>query len=192
VLTFVRHSVPVLWQRLTEADRRRFVRHVRCYWDVHRHRLPAPMAQRLEALRATGKLEINAGRIVAIDALGARVHVTWQCRGSEQLRSVTADALINATGARHSVARTPDPLLRCLHDAGLVCEDRLGLGLRTTGEGACVGGDGRASEALFYLGPMLRAGHWEATAATELRDHAERLARHVSQRALSMPIAEAV
>jgi hypothetical protein len=32
---------------------------------------------------------------------------------------------------------------------------------------------------LFYLGPMLRATHWEATAATELRDHAARLAAHL-------------
>jgi hypothetical protein len=27
---------------------------------------------------------------------------------------------------------------------------------------------------------MLRAGHWEATAATELRNHAEALARHLA------------
>jgi hypothetical protein len=27
---------------------------------------------------------------------------------------------------------------------------------------------------------MLRAGHWEATAATELRDHAEALAAHLT------------
>jgi hypothetical protein len=33
---------------------------------------------------------------------------------------------------------------------------------------------------LFYLGPMLRAGHWEATAATELRNHADQLARHLA------------
>ena len=39
---------------------------------------------------------------------------------------------------------------------------------------------GRASEHLYYLGPMLRADHWEATAATELRDHAEQLAAHIA------------
>jgi len=27
---------------------------------------------------------------------------------------------------------------------------------------------------------MLRADHWEATAATELRDHAEKLAAHLA------------
>jgi FAD-NAD(P)-binding len=36
-----------------------------------------------------------------------------------------------------------------------------------------------SSNHLFYLGPMLRADHWEATAALELRDHAEHLAAHL-------------
>ena len=39
--------------------------------------------------------------------------------------------------------------------------------------------DGGASEHLYYLGPLLRAAHWEATAATELRNHAEHLAQHL-------------
>jgi hypothetical protein len=38
---------------------------------------------------------------------------------------------------------------------------------------------GRASERLFYLGPMLRADHLDATAAAELTHHAERLAAHL-------------
>jgi hypothetical protein len=55
----------------------------------------------------------------------------------------------------------------------------LNLGLRTARYGACVDAQGRPSEHLFYLGPMLRAGHWEATAATELGAHAEQLAAHL-------------
>jgi hypothetical protein len=43
-----------------------------------------------------------------------------------------------------------------------------------------VDADGRAGEQLFYLGPMLRADHWEATAATELRNHAEQLVRYLA------------
>jgi uncharacterized NAD(P)/FAD-binding protein YdhS len=64
-------------------------------------------------------------------------------------------------------------LLSGLRAAGWCAEDTLNLGLRTGQYGACVDAKGRASEALYYLGPMLRAEHWEATAATELRDHAE-------------------
>jgi uncharacterized NAD(P)/FAD-binding protein YdhS len=73
-----------------------------------------------------------------------------------------------------------DPLLNSLRAAGLVSEDALNLGLRTAQYGACVDAQGSASAGLYYLGPMLRADHWEATAATELRDHAEQLAAHLA------------
>jgi uncharacterized NAD(P)/FAD-binding protein YdhS len=180
VITLVRNAAPAIWRRLPDAERRRFLRHVRCHWDVHRHRLPSQMSARLDAIRRIGKLEVNAGRVVELRASGARIQVTWRSRGSALLRSVAADVVVNATGPGHSVSRTVDPLLKSLHDAGYITEDELGLGLRTTPSGACVAADGTESRHLYYLGPMLRAGHWEATAATELRDHAERMARHLS------------
>jgi len=88
-------------------------------------------------------------------------------------------AWINATGPNYALRRSADPLVRSLRAAGLVSEDPLHLGLRTARYGACLAADGAASADLFYLGPMLRADHWEATAAPELRVHAEHLARHL-------------
>jgi uncharacterized NAD(P)/FAD-binding protein YdhS len=59
-------------------------------------------------------------------------------------------------------------------------DSALDLGLRTADYGACIDAQGASSRSLYYLGPMLRADHWEATAATELRNHAERLAMHLA------------
>jgi uncharacterized NAD(P)/FAD-binding protein YdhS len=39
-IALVRTLAPMLWQRLAPAERQRFLRHLRAYWDVHRHRLP--------------------------------------------------------------------------------------------------------------------------------------------------------
>jgi uncharacterized NAD(P)/FAD-binding protein YdhS len=69
--------------------------------------------------------------------------------------------------------------MNSLRTAGLVSEDALDLGLRTAEYGACIDAQGASSQHLYYLGPMLRADHWEATAATELRDRAEGLAAHL-------------
>ena len=77
------------------------------------------------------------------------------------------------------IKRSVDPLIVSLRDDGLIAPDGLNLGLRTTAHGACVAADGHASDDLYYLGPLLRATHWEATAATELRNHAEQMARHL-------------
>jgi hypothetical protein len=59
--------------------------------------------------------------------------------------------------------------------------------MRTGAHGACIDSAGVPSEHLYYLGPLLRADHWEATAVTELRNHAEQLAAHLRTRAANPP-----
>lgn len=182
VVTFIRNWAPALWGRLPEAERRRFVRHLQGYWDVHRHRLPPNLSERIAHLRGGGKLQVNAGRILDVAALGGRLRVLWRPRGRETTATLWADLVINATGPDYALNRSSDPLINSLRATGLVLEDALHLGLRTGRHGACVDAQGNASERVFYLGPMLRADHWETTAATELRDHAERLAAHLAAR----------
>ena len=180
VVTFIRNLAPVLWRRLPLPEQRRFVRHLQAHWDVHRHRLPPQLSERLAYLRRNGKLQVNAGRIQSVTAAaGGRLQVEWRARGGET-QVLTVDLVVNATGPGYSLRRSADPLMNSLRTAGLVSEDALDLGLRTAQYGACIDADGASSRHLYYLGPMLRADHWEATAATELRDHAERLAAHLA------------
>jgi len=181
VVTLMRHLAPALWRRLPEVEQKRFVRHLQAHWDVHRHRLPPQLAAHIAALRAAGRLQVNAGRITSVlGADGERLQVTWRPRGEVAIRTLTVDLMINATGPDYALERSVDPLMQSLRAAGLVSQDGLNLGLRTGPCGACVDTHGAASHTLFYLGPMLRAGHWEATAAAELRDHADRLAAHLA------------
>jgi uncharacterized NAD(P)/FAD-binding protein YdhS len=180
VVTFIRHLAPELWRALPPAERRRFLRHAQSYWDIHRHRLPPRMAQRIDHMRRSGRLQIYPGRIRQLVPEGDELRVIWRRRGGVENESFAVHAVINATGPDYAVKRSVDPLLRSLRGQGLVSADDLDLGLRTGPNGACVSADGVASRELFYLGPMLRADHWEATAAPELRAHAERLARHLA------------
>jgi uncharacterized NAD(P)/FAD-binding protein YdhS len=185
VVTFVRHLAPTLWQRLPDAEKARFMRHLQVHWGSHRHRLPPQLAERLAALRRSGRLKVNAGRIQEVIPAGRRLRVSWQPRGGDHnsggsATPLTVDMIVNATSPDYVVERSVDPLFVSLRAAGLVAADPLNLGLRTARFGACVDARGRSSENLYYLGPMLRADYWEATAATELRDHAEQLAAHLA------------
>jgi uncharacterized NAD(P)/FAD-binding protein YdhS len=180
VVTFVRHLAPALWRALPSAERRRFLRHVQSYWDIHRHRLPSHMAQRIDDMRRSGRLRIYAGRIRQLVPEGDELRVVWRRRGRGENESFAANVVINATGPDYAIKRSSDPLVRSLQAQGLVSADDLELGLRTGPNGACLSAEGVPSRELFYLGPMLRADHWEATAAPELRAHAERLARHLA------------
>ena len=178
-VTFLRHLAPPLWRRLSAAEQRRFLRHLRTHWDTHRHRIPPQVGDLIAGLRRDGKLRVNAGRIESIEPQGEQLRVAWRAREGEAA-AVTVDLVVNATGPDYMLKRSADPLLSWLREAGLIVEDALNLGLRTGQYGACLDAQGRVSETLYYLGPMLRADHWEATAATELRDHAERLAAHLT------------
>lgn len=175
-ITFVRHMAPTIWQRMTQRDRERFVRHLRAQWDIYRHRLPPQVLQRIDSLRQTQRLNIHAGRIQRFELRAGRVEVTWRPRHARDTQTLTVDRVVNCTGPDYAIARSAEPLWRNLIQCGLCVPDALGLGLRTGPKGAVMDADGWPGPHLFYVGPMLRADHWEATAASELRVHAEQLA----------------
>ncbi|HTX23990.1 MAG TPA: FAD/NAD(P)-binding protein [Steroidobacteraceae bacterium] len=183
-ITHVRSLAPALWQRMPIGERRRFLRHVRVFWDIHRHRLPDSTAATLRQLSRTGKLHVHAGRVVRLALEDYRVCVTWRARGERKTQSLLVDRVINCTGPDYDPRRSRDPLLCSLLADGTAVADPLGIGLRTGPCGALIDARGRAAANLFYIGPMLRADHWEATAVQELRGHAEQLAYHLSAREL--------
>ena len=176
VVNAARAAAPTLWQRMPAEERGRFLRHVRVHWDVHRHRMPPAIGERLARLRQTGGLQIHAGHVLQLEEANGGLRARWRPRGAAAAREITVDRVINCTGTDRRLTRTQDPLLRGLLASGLAVPDPLGLGWLTGAHGALIGRDGAAARHLFYLGPMLRADHWEATAVGELRVHAQRLA----------------
>ena len=179
-IALLRDLTPRLWRNLAPSERRRFLRHLRCYWDVHRHRLPESTWTALQDLRRDGKLQVYAGRIVGMDLAGHKLAVTWRRRGAHESTRLQVDRVINCTGPDYDVNHSRERLLRSLLAQGIAVRDPLGLGLATTELGALVDAGGRAARSLYCLGPMLRPAHWETTAVAELSVHAARLALHLS------------
>jgi uncharacterized NAD(P)/FAD-binding protein YdhS len=179
-VTFIRNIAPAIWQRLPERERRRLLRHVRPYWDVHRNRLPSETLAKLTNLRHRQRLHVHAGRLLSFEAVSDQIRVTWRARGGRKARTMLVDRVVNCTGPDYNVRRSRDPLMRSLLARGLVVPDAHNLGIRTGAYGALINADGRAATNLFYAGPMLRADHWEATAAHELGMHAEQLAGYLA------------
>lgn len=180
LMNVLRGHAPQLWQRMPARERQRFLRHVRPYWDIHRHRLPHQTLAELTKLRDAGKLSVHAGRIAGLERAGERVRVRWRPRGSRTYETLLVDRVINCTGPNYDPRRCQDPLLRSLLAQGLAVPDTLGLGVRTAAFGALLDAQGRRVEGLYYVGPMLRPEHWESTAVPELREHAARLAHHLA------------
>lgn len=159
-----------LWQGLGEPERRRFLRHLRPWWDVHRHRIAPAVAARIEAMRDSGRLEVAAGRIVGVEG-GS---VTIARRGGGELRRSFA-AAVNCTGPQGDINRVEDPLVRQLIASGRARPDRLGLGLEVDRESR-VAGHG-PSPALYAIGPLSKGAFWEIVAVPDIRGQAAAVAR---------------
>jgi uncharacterized NAD(P)/FAD-binding protein YdhS len=182
VLALARARLPALWIGLSSRERARFLRHVRSYWDVHRHRVPAGPLAAVRNLERIGVLEVHAGRLICARAVDDDVEVTWLPRGETRTRAWLVDRIVNCTGPDARADRSADPFIASLIAAGFVRADALSLGLEIATDGRPVGRDGAAVDRLWYLGPWLRARDWEATAVPELRDHAARLAQRILAR----------
>lgn len=179
VIASLRPITPRLWQALPLEERARFLRHVRPFWEVHRHRLAPPLHEAFISLQRAGDLSIIAGRIINLRDAGDRVIATIRPRGADMPIEMTVGTVINCTGPAGNTRQLGDPLFQRLQARGLIVADPLGLGIETAASGAVIGGDGRASSTVFYVGPFLKARDWEATAVPELRRWARDVADKV-------------
>jgi uncharacterized NAD(P)/FAD-binding protein YdhS len=170
----VREAMPALWRAAPRRLRRRFLRHLRAFWDVHRHRVPVETHARIESLRARKRLEIGAGRLIESHRIKGGIVVTWRPRGGVEFREELVDAVVNLTGPDGNPNRSSCPLVQSLVDQGLCEPDGLGLGWGVDPDGRLFDAGGSASEVLYYAGPLLRARYFEATAVPELREHLQR------------------
>jgi uncharacterized NAD(P)/FAD-binding protein YdhS len=182
-----------VWQSLSAEDRKRFLRHLRVWWDIHRHRLAPMVADQIDAARASGQLRIIAGRVRAYAKLADDlVEVTYRPRGrQDELRTLAAARVVNCAGPGADYARISHPLVRSLLQDGLVRPDRLQLGLDVTGAGALRGADGAVSGRLFAIGPVTKGMFWEMTAVPDIRRQCEVLATHLAMLArppVAMPM----
>ncbi|HET6474258.1 MAG TPA: FAD/NAD(P)-binding protein [Pseudomonadales bacterium] len=185
VLTSLRPITPRLWSALAEPERARFLRHVRAYWETHRHRAaPLPFAL-LQRLIENGELTTIAGRLDQLDTdvtgITARIVARGGAVSAERYREFRVGSVVNCTGPQTDIARLDDPLLGNLLQRGSIRADPLHCGVDVTDDLALVDGTGVPSRSLYYIGPLLRARFWEATAVPELRVHAMNLARRLAE-----------
>ena len=176
VVGALRQATPQLWKRLPAIERQRFLRHLQPYWDIHRHRA-APdtyglFAQALEA----GQLKTLAGRLVSVRRDGDEALLEVRARRTQAVEQFRVDHIINCTGPDSDLRHTHEPLLTQLVESGMLCPDPLGLGLQINDDLAVIDSQGVPSPWLSYVGPMLKARWWEATAVPELRQHSRNLA----------------
>jgi len=174
-----------IWTRFSDAEKRRFLRHLRTHWDVHRHRMAPQVGEAIAHLRGQGQLRVQAGRVQSFAVEDGIALARYRPRGERAARELRAARVVNCTGPASHLADVRHPLVGSLLEQGLASADGLGMGFATDRDGELVGGSrGR----LFTLGTLRRGELWESTAMPELRTQARTLAQRLV-RDLAVPVA---
>jgi uncharacterized NAD(P)/FAD-binding protein YdhS len=176
----LRPHTNALWARASQRERRRFLRHLRFYWQIHRHRMPQEVAAKIDAMRWGGRLLLHSGRIVEAGLQNdSRLRVGVALLGGRDDLSLEVSRIINCTGPSLNLRDSSHPLIHDLLETGVARTDSLGLGLLTDSDGALIGRDGASSKVVFTLGPMRRGTLLETTAIPEIREQASNLAERL-------------
>lgn len=169
-----------LWRALPVREQRRFLRHVRPWWDVHRHRIPADVATVIDGLIAKNILHVSAARIAGIRKKSSHNYSVDLADRTGSTRTIQVGLFINCTGPLSNYG--DDDLLSRMAADGLLQADGLDMGIAVT-EGDLIEG----LESAYAIGTMTRGTHWEVTAVPDLRLRATQLAARIAEQIMTSP-----
>src|SRR5690606_28712393 len=165
-----------IWKRFSPTERRAFLRHLRPWWDTHRHRLAPEVGALLDDAKAGGRLRVVAAAVESLNPRDDAIGVELRHRHTGAREVLQAAMVLRATGFELAVRPGCDPLLDALLTTGLVAPDPLGLGLQVDAQCRALDAHGQPVDGLHVLGPMLAGHFWEATAVPDIRVDAATIA----------------
>jgi len=164
VIDSLRPFTQKTWQRLSDDEKRRFMRHLKHFWNTSRHRIPPECAEVLYRMQWMDQLHIKKGR-----AKNIRIRRDGKFEIKLGRETFPVNAVINCTGSESDFAKLEVLLVKNLLSKGAIKTDPLSLGLEADPQG-------KISENLYTIGTALKGVMWESTAMPELRSQAKQLA----------------
>ncbi|MEG3135920.1 FAD/NAD(P)-binding protein [Rouxiella sp. T17] len=188
VLDDIRFNGQRLWQQFPLKEQRRFLRHLRPWWDVHRYRIAPQVSAVIEQWQREGRLQVNAARLLNVSAAGEQMVLTLQPRGGplpslaqpfSARQQLTVDKIIVTTGPAHGALIAQDALLSQLARDGMIQADPLALGIWVNAQSQTLNHEGAANAHLWVVGPSARGQFGELMGLPQVAEHAEFVARQL-------------
>jgi uncharacterized NAD(P)/FAD-binding protein YdhS len=172
VFTALRIQSGHLWSRLTHADKRRFLRHLKAFYDVHRYRMAPETYELIEAAEARGQVTILAAHVTGVERNAQGFDAKFRRRSAAADETLHVSGIVNCTGPKQKLSADPTNFLGALISAGIARADSLGLGLAVDGDFRVIGN----ATNFYALGPLTRERFGDTYGAPEIEVQAERLA----------------
>jgi uncharacterized NAD(P)/FAD-binding protein YdhS len=182
VVDALRQQATPVWQALSPADRRRFLRHLRPYWDAHRYQIAPQLDGLLVDEQRRGRLKIAKAGISALGVFEGSLHARLAVRGMDPTLPSERffDAVVNCTGPDHASVVGANPALASLAGQGLLRPEPFGLGIEVDHLARVVAANGRPARGLFVAGPLARGYFGELMGLPQVSTQPERLAGYIA------------
>lgn len=181
VIDSLRPHSQALWASLTDKQKRRFLRHIRTYWDVHRHRMAPEIGDAIEQLIQSGKLKVMAGRLYSVNETSEALIATIMPRGGGQPHQLKVNLMLNCSGFTPDFRKSKSTLAQSLLTRGIVQPHATGLGINVRTDGAVLDANQKPSRVIFTLGTNTLGLRGETVAVPEIRVQARDMARTLLQ-----------
>lgn len=177
-----------VWRALPVAERRRLVRFLRPYWDVHRFRIAPQVEAVLDRRLAAGTLAFRAAAIAGVRRTGdGEIAVGFRPRRGGRPVEGRYDAVVVTTGPGHGAVLSSQPFLAGLAAEGMLAADAVGLGIAVDEESRAIGPDERAISTLFVAGPLARGTFGELMGLPQVTEQADFVAARIARDVLVLP-----
>lgn len=175
VMDTVRHKGQTIWKQFPEAEKRRFLRHLRRLYEVHRFRMP-PQVQALLEEANPSPIDVSRGRLQSVMDVAGRLQITFLKPRGEGTATIQADRMVIATGPDAANALDYQVLLRTLRQSGHLVPDPLGLGIACDDHCRAISSAGLPQTSLLVAGPLTRGTFGEITGVPEIAAQASSIA----------------
>ena len=179
VIDSLRPVTHKIWQSLSADEQRRFLRHARPFWDVHRHRVAPEIADLLADMLAEDLIILHVGVLTSYSDHRSCAEVRYWDRDSRSEKALNVARVVNCTGSETDCRRIDDSLIVSLFVQGLARPDPLFLGLDVDPNGRVINYEGTASRHLYAIGPPRKGSLWETTTVYEIRQQAVEIAHRL-------------
>ncbi|MCG6149259.1 FAD/NAD(P)-binding protein [Leptospira levettii] len=179
LMNVIRPYTSVIWKSWDSKSQRRFIRHVRPYWESFRHRIPSESMAIISEWIQLGKLTFLKARIQSSRLEKETIEITT-LEPHSKFGSYRFDRLINCTGPDTKLKEVKSDLYTNLMKKGYIIQSENGIGFVTGNLGQVKSKEGKFLENLYCLGPLRKNELWESTALREIRDQVNELTSVIS------------
>lgn len=141
-----------VWPAMSAVEKRRALRWLRPWYDVHRFRAPPQNDALVRDAERRGIVVFRKGHVRAAEARADGLHVRILAGG--QVETIERfDYLVNCTGLDAATGARDNPFLAALLDRGLVTIDPTGVGFAVDAQCRSIDRAGHAQPRIRMIGP---------------------------------------